>query len=108
VEKFVGKVEKFISLKSVVALTTSISSRRSLTLRRGFGVRRSAVSLVPVRVIIVILRRGDGSLVVCQDTDSDYLLTRVHSRRLARDSGPGPAPASVRFDVGQALFREQY
>jgi hypothetical protein len=94
--------------RSVVALTTSISSRRSSTSRRGFGVRRSSVSLVPVLVIICILRRSDGSLVVCQDTDSDLSLIRVHSRRLARDSGPGPAPASLRFDVGQALFREQY
>ena len=52
--------------RCVVALTACTSSRRS------------SVSLVLVRVIICILRRSDGSLVVCQDTDSHYSLIRVH------------------------------
>jgi len=85
--------------RSVVALTTSISStRRRIDLKegRGFGVRRSSVSLVPVLVIICILRRSDGSLVVCQDTDSDYSLTRVHRRRLARDRArPGAGISEI-------------
>ena len=59
-----------------------------------------------VLVIVCVLRRSDGSLVVYQDTDSDYSLIRVHRLRVARDTGPGPAPATLRFDVGQALFRE--
>ncbi len=50
---------------------------------------------------------ADGSLAVCQDTDSDYSLIRVHRLRLAQDIGPGPAAASLKFDVSQALFREQ-
>ena len=56
-----------------------------------------------VLIIVCILRRSDGSPVVCQDTDSDYSLIRCW---VARDTGPGPAPATLRFDVGQALFRE--
>jgi hypothetical protein len=82
--------------RSVVALTARISSRRSSILWRGFGVGRSSISLVPVQVIICILRRSDGSLVVCQDTDSEYSLTRVHRRLLARDRArPGARIAGI-------------
>ena len=64
--------------RSVVTLTARTSSRRSSTLSWSLGVRRSSVSLVLVRVFICILRRSDGSLVVCQDTDSHYSLIRMH------------------------------
>ena len=67
--------------RCVVALTARTSSRRSSTLSWSLGVRRSSVSLVLVRVIICTLRRSDGSLVVCQDTDSHYSLIREHRAR---------------------------
>jgi hypothetical protein len=59
------------------------------------GLGREEELPVPVRVIC-ILRRSDGSLVVCQDTDSDYSLTRVHRRRLARDRArPGAGISEI-------------
>jgi hypothetical protein len=39
----------------------------------------------------------------CRDSDSDYSLIRVHKHRLARDTGPGPAPTCLKPNRTQGV-----